>query len=196
MSRDAKRGASAWLQCRIRVLRRLLGGRLRLEGRSLDLRIVLDPAAPAPAVAAPPSTSGEAGPSSLPAMHPGRLVDARSDLTTILDQHPAARRLWPALALIERRLSKDGATGVARLSVPVLRDAARVLDRLVDDWCGPGLIALHEHVGLVLRMVHGEDPPYAAARAAPCFEMQVQDGSMTDFMAMDRLWDERLAHAA
>ena len=194
MKRNTKRGATAWLQSRVKAMRRMLGGRLRLAGSGLALRLVVEAARPATDDAAPPSAPRDTGASSLPSMHAGHVDDARSDLKAILDQHPAARRLWPSLALIERGLGKHGGAGVARLSAAVLLDAAKVLDRLVDDWCAPGLIALYEHVCLVLRTIHGEDPPCASVRGPRGAEMQVQECTMTDFVTLDQLWDQRLAH--
>jgi hypothetical protein len=123
----------------------------------------------------------------------GDVAHVRMDLAAILDRHPAARSLWPSLALIERGLGKHGEASFARMSVTVLQDAAKVLGRLVDDWCEPGLVALYEHVLLVLRTVHGEAPPYDSVREVRGFEAQVREGSMTDFMMIDRLWDQRLA---
>lgn len=187
------RGAGAWLRCRIRTLRRLLGGRLRVEGRGRHLRLVVDPAWPSIDAAAQVLASREIGSPSLPAIHAADLANARIDLTAILDRHPAARALWPSLAVMERGLNKHGGSSFARMSAAVLRDAAKVLGRLVDDWCEPGIVALYEHVLLVLRTVHGEVPAYVAVRAERPFEAQVQDGSMTDFMTIDRLWDQRLA---
>ena len=142
------------------------------------------PATRSPAVPAEP----------LAPMDADRLREARRSMRRILDCHAAAPAIWPSIALVDRSLSRHGATGIERLSPQVLQDAARVLNRLMDELCEHGIVVLLERIDRVLRVVHGSaiavDMPWQAVRPA---EVQVLESTITEFMAIERAWDERQA---
>jgi len=127
-------------------------------------------------------------------MDPDRLREARRSMRRILDCHPAAPAIWPSIALVDRSLSRHGAGGVERLSPQVLQDAARVLNRLMDELCEHGIVVLLERIDRALRVVHGcataTDMPWQAVQPA---EVQVLESTITEFMAIERAWDERQA---
>jgi hypothetical protein len=82
-------------------------------------------------------------------------------------------------------MDKHGWVGVDRMSPQVLQDAATMLDRLADDRCESGVVALRERMASVLGIAP-ERP------SGP----QVQEASFTDFMEIDREWEQRLRAAA
>ncbi|MBW8758125.1 MAG: hypothetical protein JF586_11005 [Burkholderiales bacterium] len=121
-----------------------------------------------------------------------RLREARQSMRRILDCHPAAPAIWPSIALVDRSLARHGAIGIERLSPQVLQDAARVLSRLMDELCEHGIVVLLERIERVLRVVHGcaiaAETPWQAVRPA---EVQVLESTITEFMAIERAWEER-----
>jgi hypothetical protein len=143
--------------------------------------------------AASPTARGTvAAASLLPPMGPDRLHDARQSVRRILDCHPAAPAIWPALALVDRALARHGALGVERLSAPVLQDAARVLNRLMDELCEHGIVVLLDRIDRVLRVVHG--CPIAAESqwlAVRPDEVQVLESTITEFMEIERALEEQ-----
>ncbi len=188
MKRLGRRAAYAWLQCQIQGMRCLRGRRIRLVRQGFDFRIVIEPVA-SMTVALPPAAP-DVSEVSVPSVSPVRVIDAQNDLKAILDRHPAARSVWPSLALVERALGKHGGAGIVCLPAAVLRDAAPLIDLLVDDWGGSGVALLQEYVGLVLRTVHGDAPACNARHPEHRIEMQVQDASMSEFMEIDRQWNQ------
>ncbi|HEY8977670.1 MAG TPA: hypothetical protein VIN75_25880 [Burkholderiaceae bacterium] len=136
-----------------------------------------------------------AAPASLLApMDPDRLRDARQSMRRILDCHPAAPAIWPALALVDRALARHGALGLERLSAQVLQDAARVLNRLMDELCEHGIVVLLERIDRVLRVVHGcaiaAESQWLAVRPD---EVQVLESTITEFMEIERALEEQRA---
>jgi hypothetical protein len=78
----------------------------------------------------------------------------------------------------------------------VLHDAATVLDRLTVDGCEPGVVVLCERMSATLRRV--PDRQFSAERrrqAERSTETQVHEGSFTEFMEIDREWDQHLGAA-
>ena len=62
------------------------------------------------------------------------------ELGRLLDQHPAARSLFPSLSLVERALRSDGAIDL--LPTDVVRDASTLLVQLASDHSADGLAVL------------------------------------------------------
>jgi len=193
---------------RIPVLARLLGSSSRLRARlariaglvgspaGTGVRTLSGPVAAKVATkgrgSSPAARSLDAAVGRLAPMDPDRLRDARQSMRRILDCHAAAPAIWPSLALVDRALARHGATGIERLSAQVLQDAAGVLNRLMDELCEHGLVVLLERIDRVLREVHGSalaaDTPWQAVRPA---EVQVLESTITEFMAIERAWEER-----
>jgi hypothetical protein len=179
--------ASGWLQ----ALRRLRRWRA-------------DRALGAPAYVA--SSAGIQAPRPLPAsvegpgvpapMGPDRLTDTRQALRRLLDRHVATRTVWPSLALIERAMGRHGWAGLDRMSPQVLHDAATVLDELADERCDSGVIVLRARIATLLDVVF-DDPSIARPRhkARRPAETQVREGSYTEFMEIDREWEQQLRAA-
>jgi hypothetical protein len=193
MSRHAVRGPSSWLQRRWQSLLRLRRWRLSLVRDGFDMRLVVDSGRSTSRERHRPETVRDTDRAALPPLDPDRLLDARGALRRILDQHPATRAIWPSLAVMDRAMGKHGSAGIDRLSEAVLRDAATVLDRLTDDWCESGVIVLRDRIERVLRSVHGCAPDHEARRQPErVAETQVREASFTEFMEIDREWEETL----
>lgn len=178
--------------------------RLRLRIRRLldrVLRRARDASSPHPA--SRPTAAASVARGDAPVSKPGvrrhvaapmdvdEVLDVRADLNALLGQHPSARRIWPSLALAEKAMDKHGGAGVDHLAFAVLCDAAQLLHRLVDDWCVPGLLILRERVELVLLVSYGHAPTYPAATRSDGVATQVRECSFTEFMEIDREWDDR-----
>jgi len=184
---------SGWLKA-LRGLRRWPADRRRggLEWHGTPNAGTSTPGGPRPSGSAPAG-----GPGALAPVGSDRLGDARKGLTRLLDGHGAARAVWPSLALVERALGKHGWAGIDRMSPQVLHDAATVLDRLTVDGCEPGVVVLRERMSATLRIV--PDRQFSAERrrqAERSTETQVHEGSFTEFMQIDREWDQHLGAAA
>jgi hypothetical protein len=139
------------------------------------------------------STRPAAVASGLEPMAPERVRDARLSLRRILDCHPSAARIWPSIVLVDRAMGQSAGEGIDRLSPQVLHDAVVVLHRLLDEFCEFGIIVLLERMDRILRVVHGA-PSSAMARwnAVRPAEIQVLEATITEFMEIDREWDEHL----
>ncbi len=184
-----------WLHRRLQALH--WRWRLGLVRDGFDMRFVVREVRPTAAPHPGSTSEGAAVRDALPPMDPNQAIAARHGLRQILDQHPATRKIWPSLALTERAMAKRGGAGIERLSKVVLMDAATVLDRLMDDWTDFGVVVLRERMEQVLRTVHGCPPtPEVRRQEEPRIEIQVREGSFTDFMALDREWEEQLQAAA
>jgi hypothetical protein len=124
------------------------------------------------------------------------LIDARNGLRRLLDGHVATRVVWPSLALVERAMGRHGWAGIDRMSRQVLHDAATMLDRLTDDRDDSGIVMLRERMAAVL----GNEPDRLATAqwtpTAECaIEIQVREASLTEFMEIDREWEQSLRAA-
>lgn len=174
---DPRRSArKSWLASRWRGLRRLLGRRLRLTGHGLGLRIVLEPAAP--------SRRKRRGSRRLPVLGRKTLNAMLKELADVLDRHPQTRAVMPALTLVERALRQPDGSGIERLAPEVLIDAARHLDRLLDNTCGSALELLSEHLRLALDTLSWPDTDADSG-------VQIAESSMTMFVQAEQEWDER-----
>jgi len=143
----------------IPALAALLTSRYTLQLHGWRLRLVKEPAAGATPVARP-------GPPQrvdpLPPMPGRQVIAALLDLRAHLDRAPAARRIWPSLALLERALGADGFDGIHRVDACVLRHAAQSLDMVGDQYFSPGLVVLRRRIELVLRRKHRDEPTHWA----------------------------------
>jgi len=119
----------------------------------------------------------------VPPMPPFEVRAARTDLGDVLDQVPAARRVFPSLALLERALGTHGGEGIQRVEACVLRHAAQSLDQLGDDWYTPGLVVLRRRLELILRRRHGDVPSHRAPLGLPPPGFV---DTLTEFMDIDR----------
>lgn len=192
MTGHLPRVLSGWLRA-LRGLRPRRTGRAR--GR-LDGHVA---AAAAPPVAMPLSRSDSAAadaPDVATLMGRERLANARNDLRRLLDRHVATRTVWPSLALIERAMGRHGWAGLDRMSPQVLHDAGTVLDELADDRCDSGVIVLRARIATLLDVVF-DDPSIARPRheVRQPAETQVREGSFTEFMEIDREWEQQLRAA-
>lgn len=175
-------------------LRALRGLRLRrterARGGSAYVASSAGPQAPGPV------SASVAGPGVLAPRSADRLTDTRNALRRLLDRHVATRTVWPSLALIERAMGRHGWAGVDRMSPQVLHDAAAVLDELTDERCDPGVIVLRARIATLLDVVF-DDPSIARPRhkARQPAETQVREGSFTEFMEIDREWEQQLRAA-
>lgn len=164
-----------------RKLSECLRMRIRLERRALGLRIVFEPAITRPAAPSKPTTR-----KLLPPLPSDQMFAAHCDLRVLLDRAPAARRVWPSLALLERVLGSGEAESIHRVEACVLRHAARCLDQLGDDSFSPGLVALRRRIELVLRRKHGDQPTHRAWMPLPSEATADYGDSLTDFIVIDR----------
>ena len=178
--------ASGWLQA-LRGLRRWRAERTRGGPAYV--------ASSAGAQTPGPVSASVAGPAVLAPRDADRLTDTRNALRRLLDRHVATRTVWPSLALIERAMGRHGWAGVDRMSPQVLHDAAAVLDELTDERCDSGVIVLRARIATLLDVVF-DDPSIARPRhkvRQP--ETQVREGSFTEFMEIDREWEQQLRAA-
>ena len=165
-----------------RTLRASLPMHVRFERRGVRLHVAL---VPAPMrnirVAAAPRTR-------LPPMHDVHVMAAHDDLQALLDRAPAARRVWPSLALLERVLATGTTDSIHCVDACVLRHAARSLDQLGDESFSPGLVVLRRRVELVLRRKHGDSPTHWARMPRPAAAQPGRDFeySLTDYVEFER----------
>lgn len=168
---------SGWTR-RAQRLRRLLGRRVLLQREGFDMRFVLEPAA------APARPAGRGAKSPISATDLAWMLD---DLGELLDRHPSARSVFPALVLVERALNRRRGPALERLPAPLRRDAIDLLDRLDAAGLQPGLILLRARLQAL-------EPVPRSSRAGPA--MQVEEASLTAFMEADSAWDRQLQQAA
>jgi hypothetical protein len=179
---------SAWLRrCLMLLFRRAVQPSATVETPA--------PVAPVRRTSSPATrmSTSAANSSMLVPMDPERLSHACLSLRRILECHPAAPTIWPSIALVDRAVGTHGGSGIERLQPKVLQDAGRVLNRLMDELCEHGVVVLLERIDHVLRVVHGITMPaetrWQAVRPA---EIQVLESTITEFMEIDRAWDEQL----
>src|SRR4051812_9778866 len=168
----------------IPALNALLKTRFTLQLHGWSLRLVREPAAKSVARQGPQKRVHP-----LPPM-PGRhVIAAHLDLRALLDRAPAARRIWPSLALLERVLCNGGFQGIPPVDARVPRPPARSLDMLGDQVFSPGLVVLRRRIELVLRRKHLDQPTHWArtpglARARRRLE---SSDTLTDYIDLDRM---------
>lgn len=183
MQRNRKRSAYS-ASGLIAALRALLQARFRLQLRGWALRLVKEPAAAKPAVHGQRKRADV-----LPPMAGRHVIAAHLDLRALLDRAPAARRIWPSLALLERVLCAGGFDGIHRVDACVLRHAAQSLDMLGDQFFSPGLVVLRRRIELVLRRKHHDEPTHWAR--TPCVtgaRRRVDPAdTLTDYIDLDRM---------
>lgn len=184
MQRNRKR-SNANASGLIPALNALLTTRFTLQLHGWSLRLVKAPTADTRPKArhAPPSHVHP-----LPPMPGRQVIAAQLDLRAHLDRAPAARRIWPSLALLERALCADGFDGIHRVDACVLRHAAQSLDMVGDQYFSPGLVVLRRRIELVLRRKHLDEPTHWA-RTPGLAGARRHTGSdtLTDYIDLDRM---------
>ena len=176
---------------RLRMLRTSLAAIARGRDRAPATPVV---EAKRLASARPPARPEPAGAAkALTPMNRDQVRDARQSLRRILDCHPAAAVVWPSIAVVDRAMGKYAGAGIDRLPPKVLHDAVNVLNRLMNELSDLGIIVLLERMERVLRVRHGcpsgGETRWRAVRPA---EVQVLEATITQFMEIDRQWDEVL----
>src|SRR6516225_1164845 len=119
------------------------------------------------------------------------LAQVRADLAALLDRHPLARRVLPALARLEHALAKPAAAGVERMSGAELLACCEHLDESVAAWRSAALWVLRVHLQAVLRALH---PGLKPAACAPRSAVSVEECTLTAFMDVAQEWERRLEH--
>lgn len=193
MTRHSPPAALAWLQA-LRGLRPWRAGRVRGGPERHVTAAAAGISVPAPSSRSRSAVASDRGAAA--STGTDRLIDARNGLRRLLDCHVATRVVWPSLALVERAMGRHGWAGIDRMSPQVLHDAATMLDRLTDDRGDPGIVVLRERMAAVL----GIEPDRLAIAqwisAAECaVEIQVREASLTEFMEIDREWEQSLRAA-
>jgi hypothetical protein len=166
----------------------ILQMRIHLQCQGARWRLALEPPVARRAVAIAPGARPSRRPR-LPPLPGSHAVAARYELRLLLDHVPAARRVWPSLALLERVLGSGNSDDLHRVEAAVLRHAARSLDQLGDELYGPGLVVLRRRVELVLRRKHGDRPSHWVRMPPPVSPEQATSfgNSLTDYIDMDRV---------
>ena len=192
MSRHWLPALSGWLQA-LRALRHRRTSGVR--GR-LGAPVVAGVATRAATLPSPRGSAPEDGPGVPIPMGQARLADASDGLRRLLDRHVATRAVWPSLALVERAMARHGWAGVDRMSPQVLHDASRVLDELTDERCESGVIVLRARMAALLDALD-DDPsvPRPRYKARRPVVTQVREGSFTEFMEIDREWEQQVRAA-
>lgn len=116
------------------------------------------------------------------------LARMRGDLADMLNFHPTTRAVFPSLVLVERALGRSKGRALDRLPSEVLMDASTLLARLAGDWSADGLGLLRARLNLLLRAALAGLDDAAHGSGSP----QVEEGSMSMFMELDREWEQQL----
>jgi hypothetical protein len=178
----------------IPALNALLRTRYTLQLRGWSLRLVKEPAAARPVTRPAPHKPADP----LPPMPGRQVIAAHLDLRAHLDRAPAARRIWPSLALLERALCTGGFDGIHRVDACVLRHAARALDTVGDQYFSPGLVVLRRRIELVLRRKHLDEPTHWARTPglAGARRRSGASDTLTDYIDLDRMMSSGAGPAA
>jgi hypothetical protein len=178
----------------LRNLWTFLHVRYQVERRGLRLRITQDPARARDDVRSIASRRRDL----LPPMPGYQVIAAQVDLRALLNRAPAARRVWPSLALLERVLGNGGFEGIHRVDACVLRHAAQSLDLMADHLFSPGLVMLRRRIELVLRRKHRDQPTHWARIACPSGVRRsaAADDTLTDYIDLDRVVFDAAARSA
>ena len=178
----------AWLARRLCGLRRLLGRCVQVKRVDKRLQLVFDAEAllPTGSSRAVARERAEAR-TGLPEPSDSELARMRSDLADLLGFHPAARSVFPSLVLVERALGRRKARALERLPGEVLIDASTLLARLAGDWSSDGVSMLRARLS---RLLAARVEPEGAANAGG--SVQVEEGSLSAFMELDREWEQQL----
>lgn len=78
------------------------------------------------------------------------LVQARIDLTALLDEDPSLRSTMRHLAFIEHALAKKGWKALRKVPLDVLQRALEQLENLVTNWSKPGLACLRSKMAVAV----------------------------------------------
>lgn len=114
----------------------------------------------------------------------------RRDLSAVLDQHPDARTVMRFVRALEHGLRKKGRHALDELPVEVVRRAMGQLDAVVVDWSPEGLCTLRSKAALAIaereRLASSRQ---AALDLAAYEEVEVEEASVTTFMAASEEWE-------
>ncbi|MEP6874724.1 MAG: hypothetical protein ABI887_10175 [Burkholderiales bacterium] len=98
----------------------------------------------------------------------------------MLNRHPRARPVMPALLLLERALRQPDGRGIDRLPPDVMRDALAHLDRMADSCSGAAL--------LLQQLRIGNDTNFDEAGEASPPERTAGEARLTLFVQADLEW--------
>jgi hypothetical protein len=186
---EPRAAGPAWFARRLRGLRKLLKQRVRVKCVGKRLQFVFDAQdAPSSALSRAPAHARPEAQAGLPEPSAADLACMHGDLADMLDFHPTARLVFPSLVQVERALGRRNGQALHHLPAEVLEDASKLLARLVGDWSSDGLSMLRARLHL-LQAVSGDE----AAQAGETPE--VDEGSLSLFMELDREWDRQLGLA-
>jgi hypothetical protein len=164
---------------RLKRLLRLLRARIQFTRRDGKWGVI---------VFAPPAAAAAAEPANAAADDaPDRFAELRTELTLNLDRHRLSRSVMPALALLERALSRRGSAGLTRLAAPVLWDAVNQLNVLSECWEGTQLPALRRELTAALGLDESDMDMLCANDEA----LDVDDARLSEFMEVMHQWDRR-----
>lgn len=141
----------------------------------------------------------------VPRPTPQQLVQMQAALRRVLDHHPDARQVFPALAAVERVLPA-GPRAFERLPTRWLRHASTRLEVLAGDWSSEGLRQLREYLRRVCEVRGAKTrattapparpatparpaPPARPVRPMPASQPEVSETSISRFMEASELMD-------
>jgi hypothetical protein len=168
----------------LRFLARLLFSDVKLERQGTTLNLTL--ATPSPEIgtsAAVDEISTEA-----------RVL--RVALKTLLDVHPATRRVMRHLACVDRALAVQGMKALAEVPVEVLSIAVEQLEILVSNWSNPQLAALRSKMAVAI-VDRTQDPFYGRSgdklsNFNTDSRLLVGDASHSMFLELERQYQDVL----
>lgn len=172
-----------------RLFARLLRQCVRVErsGKRLNLVFGAGTSAPPVSLSEAPARGRTQARDDLPQPSDADLARMRGDLADMLDFHPTTRSVFPSLVLVERALGRRKGRALDRLPGEVLTNASVLLARLAGDWSAEGLCLLQARLKL-LRAGQPEPDDAANGGGSP----QVEEGSLSMFMELDREWEQQL----
>lgn len=121
------------------------GRSIRLQGRGMQMRLVVKK------VAAAPATPQFPGMVALKPLSEDRQEAMRKDLRRLLRQHPETKKLLRHLAYVERTLRHDGVAAVDELPLDLLSKALSQLENLVVNWSALGLGEVRSRLSLLVK---------------------------------------------
>lgn len=178
--RGAERRQNGTLVGTLRSVCQVFTGQLGLERRGGALHVVIKPAANVNVAAPePPAAPVDPGVSLM-----------RGELKALLDGHPMARQVLPALAELERLLGAYGEQALAAMQPPVLGRSSEELESIVKDWSPAGLATLRARMLDMLKVREDETQGDEEASFRVASQPEVAEGAVThsDFIELNRIY--------